>query len=372
MGLWLLIAANLGFSQGVRSLEVGTTELSAKECGRCHEDEYAEWQQSRHRISLTNPIFVAGFAAEPVARCIRCHAPLEPQLEAVKAARRKHEGLPTTGLAAEGVNCVVCHIRNGEVMRPWDDRSGDSSLLCAGCHQFNFHEMKRGQLILTDTPIQNTHVEWQNYIAHGGVEGCIDCHMTGGNHQIRGAHDIELLRASLKVVCTPQGLQLTPSGVGHHFPTGDVFRHLLVEGSDGHAWTELDWIGRKYASKANASGTYAMQLVLDTALRPFQTRFIPVPAPITRVRIRYCYDRNEAVCRTVQDFMRPTNHVHRVEAQAEGQVGAKEKAERIAKAAAGTQANAGLAKAKADKNRSSSPPRRGPDDLDETIHGVGR
>ncbi len=289
-GVLLLLAADFGFSSGVRTLDIGApaADFVASSCADCHEAEYAGWRASRHRASLTNRIFVAGFAAESEARCVRCHAPLPEQFAEVMAANRDLTKLPAAALGHEGVTCATCHVRDGEAH---GNDALKSDALCGSCHEFAFHEKKRGRLVLTDTPIQSTYSQWLEYGATGRTDSCISCHMNGG-HDIRGAHDVELLRRSLDVRIDRERMWLASRGVGHRFPTGDVFRHLTVEVRVGDEWIEIARIGRRYAPAENRDGTYSMRLVEDTSLAPDVPRSIEIPAGATEYRIHYRYDED--------------------------------------------------------------------------------
>lgn len=293
--LLLLLVADLGFSSGVRALDIGgrASSFTSESCAECHEQEAAEWRASRHRVSITNRIFVAGYAAEPEARCVRCHAPLPEQVAEIAKVGPDLTKLAPNAAAHEGVTCATCHVRGGEAH---GNDALRSDALCGSCHEFTFHEKKRGRLILTSLPIQSTFSEWEAYRREGGADSCISCHMKDG-HDIRGAHDVELLRRSLEVRVRPGTIAIASRGVGHDFPTGDVFRHITVELRVGDTWTEVARFGRKYAPRANADGSYSMRLVEDTSLSPDDVREIPLSAGAAEYRIFYRYneDGSEAV-----------------------------------------------------------------------------
>ena len=70
---------SFGFSGGARPLVVEAADqgsVSARACAACHKDVYADWRATRHAVAFTNPVFLDGFAREPQARCVHCHAPL--------------------------------------------------------------------------------------------------------------------------------------------------------------------------------------------------------------------------------------------------------------------------------------------------------
>lgn len=185
------------------ALPRGIAGLSAAECGRCHEAEYAEWKDSGHAHARTEPVFAAAFRSEPRFLCRGCHAPL---LEQQPVLAHRMETPPTVLLSggqpapafeegagvhafrtpeappvvtepnpryrreleSEGVTCVTCHVREGAVLTAKPTGSSRvphplhyspemaSSEYCAGCHQFqvrepNLHPFEPGQLVGTRT-----------------------------------------------------------------------------------------------------------------------------------------------------------------------------------------------------------------------------
>lgn len=85
-------------------------------------------------------------------------------------------------------------------------------------------------------------------------------------------------------------LVLWSRGVGHHFPTGDLFRHLTVEVFDGKAWSRVAYLGRRYEARPDpATGRGSMTLVSATALLPGVPRKIALPVGARRYRVTYHY-----------------------------------------------------------------------------------
>ncbi len=307
-----LIAAQpsgaLGFSEGMRSLDTGApyAQLSAQRCAGCHEPQASAWRKSRHRVAYTNPIFQAGFQREPQARCIRCHAPLKEQVREVAASRGAMR-TATSSLAAEGINCAVCHVRGDAVLassaegtsphRTVVSQALKSGALCASCHQFRFQERVEGRSVLTDVVVQNTFGEWREYRAEGGTQTCISCHMPGGAHRFLGSHDPELLARTLRVKLkrTQAGevqLELSAQGAGHRVPTGDLFRHLTLEvrAPDG-SFETIRWMGRKFETvEEPKTKKMVRRLASDTSLRPGERRLIPMK-PGAQFRLRYHYTK---------------------------------------------------------------------------------
>jgi hypothetical protein len=81
-------------------------------------------------------------------------------------------------------------------------------------------------------------------------------------------------------------------GVGHHFPTGDLFRHLTVEVSDvvrdgvddDGAFVAVFRVGRTFGGEG-----LDKRVVADTSLVPGVPRRVPLPSSTKRWRIRYHY-----------------------------------------------------------------------------------
>jgi hypothetical protein len=289
----------LAFPRGAAFLDLGCAagdELctSAETCRWCHIREYDAWAESGHRRSWSNAVFQDGFAAEPMRPCVHCHAPLG-----------------TAGPSAhEGVACAVCHVRAGVVAtaRPVPGSLHPTAAtpalrspeLCGGCHEFSWIGSvdARGQAVMQ--PMQTTLSEWRAFAAAGGRETCQDCHMPGGDHAFRGAHDPATLRAAIAVSARPAGkgrvrLAVRSVGVGHDLPTGDVFRHVTLEVAAGGArrFAEVARFGKAFALEVDhATGTLRRAPSGDTSLKPF----VPVEVPGAfalplRYRLVYHYVR---------------------------------------------------------------------------------
>lgn len=289
------VARRLGFSAGDRPLVVDAPNqgsLSARACGSCHQAVYDDWQTTRHRAAWDNAVFLDGLAREPLPRCVHCHAPLvEQKREAGPLRARRPTSPSASGLLHEGVTCVVCHVRNGRVLTAKSVTPDDGTPMhpitvepalkdpafCASCHQFGFSN--------SDALMQGTWSEWRAFNAGGGQGTCQSCHMPGGRHLFRGAWDEDLLRRSLEVTVTGGGLALRSVDVGHHFPTGDLFRHLTVEaaGNDG-VFVDVARIGRVFGGAG-----VDKQVIEDTSLVPGVLRVVPLLPGTTRWRVRYHY-----------------------------------------------------------------------------------
>ncbi len=241
---------------------VHTTSAEAPLCGGCHEDAAGSWRQSMHHASFTNEDFQAAFHDEPLAFCANCHAPHGKE---------------------RGVDCASCHRPGTEHTTRADDS------VCKGCHEFS--TPKRPALL------QSTFSE------HGSDTGCIDCHMKRDgahrDHRFTVSRDPGFLGRAIALSDlerTRDGVtvSIAKQGVGHRFPTGDVFRALFVR-----AWVETD--DGRIASVAEASLHRDWDAFRSREPETNDTRLGEEPAKLTlalpptieggRVRIQVDYQR---------------------------------------------------------------------------------
>jgi len=308
-GLWL------GWVAGLGALDLGDEAPWAGSCADCHDKDHEEWAASGHARAWRNDLMVAGYAMEPLAFCQSCHAPLPAQQAEIRANHAWYVSLdPTSAIPAgsverlperradEGVTCAVCHWRDGVILAPSvsglaphpvratpELRSAD---FCMTCHDFQVAETRDGTTSFAASMMQATGQEWR---AWGGGQTCQDCHMPSGRHRFAGVHDREALRRALSVEVDGGELVLASVGVGHHLPSGDVFRHLTVEVADGDGWRVVDWIGRRFDVARGSDGRWHQELVVDTALRPGVPRRVRLPAGARwRVVWHDVSDREEA------------------------------------------------------------------------------
>lgn len=266
------------FTLGLAPVDLGDTPpamRSARACLECHEAAHGEWQRSRHAASWTNAIFQREYQLAPNAWCRNCHAPT---------------GLPE--IADEGINCAVCHVRDGQILaarrRPGSPHETrvtagfGSPDYCAGCHQFNFPAFgapddSRRVTGYTPHPMQNTVAEH----AAGAKRStpCRDCHAdTPGRHLYAGGHDPAMLRRAVELTLCREGSQLvatvTNRGAGHRVPTGDVHRHLVLRAwrpSAPEALAELV-LSRRFEPQPDGGKA----LVADSSLGPGESRALRV------------------------------------------------------------------------------------------------
>ena len=99
--------------------------------------------------------------------------------------------------------------------------------------------------------------------------------MPEGSHEFHGANHRPLLKKSIHVQVSKNGGEalfiLESIGVGHHLPSGDLFRHLTLDLFVDNQWTEVAYIGRTFALQWEDDRAYK-RLASDTALRPGEKR----------------------------------------------------------------------------------------------------
>lgn len=287
-------AGTLGLSHGEQPLD--EPWVSVRECSSCHLRQAADWSTSRHASAHTNPLYRVGLSVEPSAFCVNCHSPLRAQVAEVDPLQLD----APTPRADEGVTCAVCHVREGDVISAagagypgHGDRAEpiDSPDFCAGCHEFPMPHFVPGGWEATDVPMQSTASEHRRW---DGPESCVDCHMPQGRHVFRGAYDLPFLRGALHTEVVEGSLRLRSVGVGHAFPTGDLFRHLTVEVHDGDAWQVVARLGRSFGTVIDPQTFVAQKrLLADTSLQPGEVRSVPVGDRPWRVVYHYGSAKDE-------------------------------------------------------------------------------
>lgn len=216
------------------------------DCAPCHKPVYENWLKSRHRVALTNELYEESHAREPSPWCVNCHAPLRLS---------GSEKTPYRG--DEGISCLVCHVRAGEILtgappavsgqpahRYRVDPQFKDERVCENCHDFNFptaaSAMSEGKdFHYTDQPMQSTVTEYRASAYYGKVT-CQGCHLfrdTADTHSFPGGHALGRLSRDLKVEVVRENsdsltLRIYAQGIGHAFPTGDLFRTLRLRVSD--------------------------------------------------------------------------------------------------------------------------------------------
>lgn len=219
-------------------------EGTVEGCADCHAEIAQEWAGSAHARSWTDPVFQAEHAPAPQAFCRSCHAP-------------RAESEAVSGPAARGVDCAVCHVRDGRVLGRHgrgaeahpvraEPELGRSSF-CGPCHEFAFPERAPGgprPEYLPGLPLQRTLTEHAASAARDRT--CQECHLPRrgdhADHRFPGLGDPALMRRALRTrvraVAGERGalrveVVLRARELGHAFPTGDMFRQARFEARRG-------------------------------------------------------------------------------------------------------------------------------------------
>ena len=202
-------------------------------CEDCHADIAEEWRGSQHRSAFTDPTFQAALAVEPKEFCRGCHAP---------------EARGTGGSAAAqalGVGCVTCHLAGNAVLdSPHDGLSLPphrvarseafaTAAACASCHEFEFDDDAH-----REAPLNMQTTVTEHAASEHAEQSCADCHMprTASGHRSHAfastrdpeAHRRAVVASAERIGPTTLRVRLTTDGVGHAYPTGDLFRRVTV------------------------------------------------------------------------------------------------------------------------------------------------
>lgn len=238
--LWAILGLStlaLGVSAlGARFRTAGASGAANRvgaECEHCHQEIAREWANSEHANSA-DELFREAARAEPApAFCESCHV----------VAREASQGEPRRQVSdSHGLDCVSCHglLERGlfghrmpkHSTPPPAARSGRE---CSGCHEFAFPGPRSKPEAMQSTLTEHAASSF-------AATTCVDCHMplVGGrfsshrSHAFREARDPTKLRQALTVAVERRGdtgatVTLRANRVGHAFPTGDLFRRLVVE-----------------------------------------------------------------------------------------------------------------------------------------------
>jgi hypothetical protein len=210
-----------------------------RSCLPCHAQVVAEWEQSMHAASFTDPQVRAPEQADNFAKleCLPCHAPAPIFEHGIAEGTRT---LARVERRADGVDCLACHALPGGGLAA--TRSGleapcgpvyraelSQHVQCAACH--NQH---------------NTHDEWLVSPAAARGEDCMTCHMArvprtdaeagapraGRSHRFLGGRDKDYALAGLglehafDVATRTLSVRLTNTFAGHNLPTDSRNRAL--------------------------------------------------------------------------------------------------------------------------------------------------
>jgi len=376
-------------SKGLKAVETNTGSisdvslLSARACEPCHKQSYQTWLKSPHSRSWIDPLFQLALNKEPMQWCINCHAPLrEQQLNKFRiqlireySSKEKNQDGTLIGknkfvqngnlkkseniifkkldenqlnslrvLTDEGINCAVCHIRNGKIYagpkklvhqkkKEIQERSSNnkeqkseqkfsksnqsescilpiersSSLrdgsFCSGCHQFNFPSRSLSTHYST-LSMQNTVAEYGMSRAHSSGIMCSECHFFSDQQPThdtsRGTEDSfsvkfqdvknrETGRPYLEVI-------VTMKNIAHSWPTGDLFRSITLQSYDiNNKLLDTAMISRTYNTEKN-------KLMSDTTIHNQSSDNSRLPAKSIQKNYMLYYDKKPVRCKIVYRY----------------------------------------------------------------------
>lgn len=266
----------------------GAREAEDAACRKCHARVAGEHERSLHEAAFADPSFARGYAIEPAAFCRSCHAP-----ESSPAAE------PDAFARTRGVACVTCHRSDasGEILtglaasaRPAPHpvrRVADfGTRACVACHEFAFP----GAAALGARGLMQRTAS-EHAAAPAKDRSCASCHMAGSGHRFPASRDPALLAAAITVRATrePDGVArfvLEPRDVGHAFPTGDLFRRLVLRlttkrGVREHAFE------RTFRSERHGDGAPVRVEASDSRLSGRREVVLPLASAATRWQLVY-------------------------------------------------------------------------------------
>ncbi len=149
-----LLMTSCGFSHLTKVQNQDSYAPTAKECGSCHVEQYAEWLQTAHARSFTSPEFKLQSDQYEEEECLFCHVPGGVQNPERMARSYNRE---------EGVTCLSCHLykqamhgphESGALLSPHAivqdskvDSKKDSSQLCGVCHEETYEQWAEKRVI---------------------------------------------------------------------------------------------------------------------------------------------------------------------------------------------------------------------------------
>lgn len=304
----------------------GLPSNSAASCGACHTEIYQEWAASTHGHAWTDRQYQAEITKSGNRwLCLNCHTPLLAQQDLwpvgligddVEAPQLVPNPTFDPALREEGITCVACHLREGEIHGPGvsqgaaahpvqaDPAFRDHSL-CLRCHQAVATYPGKGFVCTF-----RTGEEWREGPYDEQGQGCVDCHMPritrphavgappreGGRHTWRGAGIPKVAGVppvdtndplngpppGLGLSATWQGgtltLDLRNEHAGHRLPTGDPERSVIVTVK---FFTGDAAVGEPYEHRMGQTWTWwpTPSKEGDNRLAPKASRRLEVPSP---------------------------------------------------------------------------------------------
>lgn len=271
----------LRFSNGVNPIEYSLRKDSIwdtksntfaetnKSCESCHKQIYLNWSKSRHKEAYTNSLFQTSYQIEPMEWCLNCHAPLLGETKDSNQNQLKRIQIE------DGVSCITCHVREGKILTGKIPKSSslahnykkvetmNESKFCANCHQFSFptsQSLKKNHSFqYSEVAMQDTYNEWLK-TKSSKQKTCQSCHLASGkkdSHTFPGGHSLQLISDSFDVSASKISnnqilIKIQSIGIGHSFPTGDLFRALRFRVYDPKHNFLKEWIFKKeYTTNKN-------------------------------------------------------------------------------------------------------------------------
>ncbi len=262
-----------GAARGERAVAMNRT------CEGCHQEIARQWRGSMHQRAHVEPVYQRAFKIEKLAFCQACHAPeADPTQD------------PTPPVAALGVGCVTCHIAERDVLtvdghgatkahRLVPTPAFATAAACASCHEFAFPDSAvRGRVELMQSTVT------EHAVSSYKDTSCAQCHMPLRNglrdHSFGSSRNPIAQRAALtakaKRVDSGVLIELNLVGVGHAFPTGDLFRRLTVSaqlvGEDTQLLRERTRTLARHFKPRRVGNAAIRELARDDRLFPGQPR----------------------------------------------------------------------------------------------------
>jgi hypothetical protein len=206
LAIALVVAAACGGSRASVEPRPAPPLLSESSCASCHAQAADDWRGSMHHASFTSGDFQRSYAEEPRDYCVDCHAPLPDR--------------------TAGIGCTACHAADQRHASRAPDRAHATTKECRSCHDFDVPG--------APTMLQGT--EREHRASAFAERSCESCHMQrGGGHRFDVTRNRDFLARAIRVsdaqLDAAHGalvVRVASHGVGHRFPTGDLFRRLTV------------------------------------------------------------------------------------------------------------------------------------------------
>ncbi len=144
-----LVMTSCGFGHLTEVRNQDSHAPTAEECGSCHVEQFAEWQQTAHARAFVSPEFKLQSDQYQEEECLFCHSPGSVQNPEREARSYNRE---------EGVTCISCHLYEQAMHGPHDsgalfsphaitknskvNSKKDSSQLCGVCHEETYEQWR--------------------------------------------------------------------------------------------------------------------------------------------------------------------------------------------------------------------------------------